>query len=129
MLIKNISKAGLVKRIYDHITRHQLLTDNQSGYRPGHNTQLQLAYLTDKLYKSLDKTDNFTIVYLDISRYFDKIWHRGLLSKCKTEFGVTGQVLRRLKSYLTGRSQTVQVGTEQSTPLSLKGKVSAFYNI
>ena len=56
---------------------------------------------------------------LDISRYFEKIWHRGLLSKCKTEFGVTGQVLRWLKSYLTGRSQTVQVGTKRSTPLSL----------
>ena len=81
---------------------HCLLTDNQSGYRPGHNTQLQLLYLTDKLYKSLDQSEDFTIVYLDISRYFEKIWHNSLLAKCKSEFGIRGQVLCWLRSYLDG---------------------------
>ena len=121
--VSKIFEKLVFKRFYDHITSHQLLTDNQSGYRPGHNTQLQLAYLTDKLYKTLDHSEDFTIIYLDISRYFEKIWHAGLLTKCKLEFGIRGQVLSWLNSYLDGRSQQVQIGNEQSPPMSLKAGV------
>ena len=121
--LSKILEKLMFKRMYEHITLHDLITDNQSGYRPGHNTQLQLLYLTDKLYKSLDQSEDFTIIYLDISRYFEKIWHNGLLAKCKFEFGIRGQVLSWLRSYLDGRSQMVQVGNEQSLPLTLKAGV------
>ena len=99
----------MFKRFYQHITTNALLNDRQSGYRPGHNTQFQLVYLADKLYKSLDSGDDFTIIYLDISRYFEKFWHDGLLAKCELEFGISGNVLNWIKSYLTGRVQVVQV--------------------
>ena len=95
--VSKILEKLMFKRIYEHINTNGLLTDRQSGYRPGHSTQLQLIYLTDTLYKSLDQSEDFTIVYLDISRYFEKIWHDGLLAKCKAEFGIRGQVLRWLK--------------------------------
>ena len=84
---------------------------------------MQLDYLAHKLYKSLDDSEDFTIVYLDISRYFEKIWHSGLLAKCKIEFGITGSALRWLESYLKNRSQIVQVGNEKSPPLTLKAGV------
>ena len=110
-------------RIYEHITKNALLTDKQSGYRPGHNTQLQLIYLTNKLYKSLDAEQDFSIIYLDISRYFEKIWHDGLLAKCKKEFGISGSLFSWLKSYLGGRNQIVQTGGEKSVPLELRAGV------
>ena len=101
-----------------------MLTEKQSGYRPGHNTQLQLIYLTNKLYKALNEGQDFSVVYLDISRYFEKkIWHDGLLAKCKKEFGINGSLLDWLKSYLGGRSQRVQAGEEKSVPLLLKAGV------
>ena len=121
--VSKIFEKLIFQRIYEHITFHQLLTDYQSGYRPGHNTELQLVYLTDKLYKALDQSEDFTIIYLDISRYFEKIWHAGLLAKCKTEFGINGRLLCWLNSYLDNRSQLVQIGTEQSHPLTLKAGV------
>ena len=121
--VSKVFEKLIFKRIYEHIRTHHLLTENQSGYRPGHNTQMQLVYLTDKLYKSIDKSEDFTVIYLDISRYFEKIWHNGLLAKCKSEFGITGSVLCWLRSYLDGRSQTVQVATETSTPSTLKAGV------
>ena len=76
--------------IYKHLTHNQLLTDKQSGYRPGHSTQLQLTYLTHHLYKALDSEQELTAIYLEISKYFDKIWHEGLLHKCKTDFELNG---------------------------------------
>ena len=110
-------------RIYEYITEFSLLSDRQSGYRPGHNTQLQLTYLTDRLYDSLDKGQDFTTIYLDITRYFDKIWHAGLLAKCEKEFGLKGNLLKWLGSYLTDRRQTVDINSVTSETLTLDAGV------
>ena len=109
----------IFSRIYQHITEFSLLSDRQSGYRPGHSTQLQLMYLTDRLYNSLDKGQDFTTIYLDISKYFEKIWHAGLLAKCEKEFGLTGNLLKWLKSYVTDRRQTVYINNATSQTLAL----------
>ena len=110
-------------RIYSHISCHSLLTPKQSGYRPGHSTELQLAYLTDRLYRAIDSGNDFTIIYLDISRYFEKIWHEGLLAKCDTEFGIRGRHLDWLRSYLSDRWQIVQIGHATSAPVGLSAGV------
>ena len=70
--MSKIFEKIIFKRIYEHITSHNLLTERQSGYRPGHGTQLQLFYLTHTLYSNLDKGHDQNIIYLDISRYFEK---------------------------------------------------------
>ena len=103
------------KHVYNHFTEHSLLSDKQSGYRQSHSTEQQLLYLTHNLYKSLDSGHDFTAIYLDISKYFDKIWHKGLLHKCKNDFGITGRLLDWLSSYLQDRRQRVQIGNSFST--------------
>ena len=107
--LSKIFEKIVYKNIYDHINNHALLTEKQSGYRRNHSTELQLHYLTHNLYKSLDSGLDFTAIYLDISKYFDKIWHRGLLHKCENEFLITGRLLHWLKSYLSDRTQRVQI--------------------
>lgn len=121
--LSKIFEKLMFTRIYSHLNNHSLLTPKQSGYRPGHNTEIQLAYLTDRLYRSLDSENDYTIIYLDISRYFEKIWHEGLLAKCDVEFGIRGKHLEWLKSYLSDRQQVVQVGQAASNPRSLAAGV------
>ena len=62
----------------------------QSSVRPNRRRhafwKVQVAGLTDSLYKALDKGHDFTAVYLEVTKYFDKIWHEGLLFKCKNDF-------------------------------------------
>ena len=91
--LSKIFEKLIFARIYAHINNNSLLTPKQSGYRPGHNTELQLAYLTDRLYRAMDSGNDYTIIYLDISRYFEKNWHEGLLAKCDIEFGLRGNHL------------------------------------
>ena len=110
-------------RIYEHIHSHSLITQKQSGYRPGHSTELQLAYLSDRLYRAMDSGDDYTVIYSDISRYFEKIWHEGLLAKCDTEFGIRGVHLNWVNSYLSERKQAVQVGQSTSTQRGLSAGV------
>ena len=60
------------------------MTENQSDYQPGHITQIQQIYWTNKPYAALNKSQDYTVVNLDISRHFEKIWHIGLLGKRNT---------------------------------------------
>ena len=105
--------------IYSHLTDNELLTERQSGYRPYHSTELQLTYLAHTLHEALDTGQDFTAVYLDISKYFDKIWHEGLLQKCKIDFGINGTLLLWLKSYLQDRTHRVKISETLSTPKTI----------
>ena len=91
--LSKVLERLVFKHIYQHLTDNGLLSETQSGYRPAHSTQLQLIYLSHKLYEALDDSLDFTIIYLDVAKYFDRIPHDGLLFKCKNHFGVTGKVL------------------------------------
>ena len=113
-ILSKVMEKIVFRNIYDHLLEHQLLSDRQSGYRPHHSTQLQLTYLCHNLYKSLDLGHNFTAIFLDISKYFDKIWHFGLIHKCKNEFGITGSLLTWIKSYLHNRKHRVEISSSFS---------------
>ena len=103
------------QNIYSHLSENQLLSDRQSGYRPKHSTQLQLTYFCHNLYKSLDSGSSFTTIFLDISKYFDKIWHFGLIYKCENEFEITGSLLSWIESYLHNRKHRVKISSSFSS--------------
>ena len=107
--LSKVFEKIIFQHIYTHLNTNNLLTDRQSGYRPNHSTQLQLMYLTHTLHQTLDSRQDFTAIYLDISKYFDKIWHGGLIQKCRKDFGITGSLLAWLKSYLSDRTHQVKV--------------------
>ena len=69
--------------MYEHLNDNNLLTEKQSWYRPGHSTHIQLSYLTHQMYSALNESNDFTAVFLDISKYFDKIWHLVWLKNVK----------------------------------------------
>ena len=122
-LLPNLSKVLeklVFNKIYAHLTNNNLLTEKQSGYRPGHSTQIQLLYLSHQLYSALNEGQNFTAVFLDISKYFDKIWHHGLITKCKIQYNITGPLLEWLESYLKDRTQIVRVGNSFSASQNIQ---------
>ena len=111
-LLPSMSKVFekiVYNRIYEHLIFNNILTDRQSGYRQNHGTYTQLLYLIHSLHFSLDKSKDFSIIYLDISRYFDTIWHQGLLAKCEQLCELKGTLLHWLESYLHNRTHSVVV--------------------
>jgi len=47
----------------------------QSGFRPGNST----VYIVQEIYEALDEGSEMRAVLLDISKAFDRVWHRGLI--------------------------------------------------
>ena len=66
----------------------------------------QLTFLYDTSCHALDSGKEIRIVFCDISKAFDRVWHSGLIQKLKAA-GVTGNFLQRFTSYLENRKQRV----------------------
>ena len=54
-----------------------------------------------------------TVVFLDISKTFNKVWHKGLLFKLKSH-GSEGESLSLLEYYLRNREQEVVINGQTS---------------
>jgi hypothetical protein len=84
-----------------------------SGYRPGDSTVNQLVYLVHKIHKAFEQGKEVRMVFIDISKAFDRVWHKGLLHKLKL-IGVGSPVLSWFESYLFNRKQQVVIDGQYS---------------
>ena len=68
----------------------------------------------------MDSEGGAILVLLDLSAAFDTIDYQKLLNLLDYSFGIRGDSLRWFKSYLQDRTQTVQIGSSTSEPVTLK---------
>ena len=72
----------------------------KSGFLQGDSTVMQLVYIVHKIYVALEEGSEMRAVFLDISKVFDRVWHRGLIAKLRS-LGVEGSLLNWFISYLS----------------------------
>ena len=77
--------------------------------------------LIEDLASALDSRDQIDI--LDFCKAFDKVAHQRLLLKLN-QFGIKGNILRWIESFLTSRTQQVVLEGATSNQVSLKGQYS-----
>ena len=97
------------------LDRKKLLNTNQSGFRPIDSCVNQLLTITHEIFYlfGCNPSLDVCLIFLDISKAFDKAWHEGLLYKLKS-FGISGILLNLIKHYLTDRSQSVLLNDQCS---------------
>ena len=114
-------KCAIHKQLYHHLVRNKLLSQFQSGLRPGHSTSTALLDVSDYILKNIDEGNLTGAVLLDLSKAFDKIDHFLFKSKL-TALGVRGRALAWFDNYLSDRTQSVSVnGTYSDTSDLLLG--------
>jgi len=125
-LSSNMSKV-LEKLVYGHIyafcLEHELLSVRNSGFKKGDGAVNQILGKTDDIYKAFEKGSEVAAVFLDISRAFDRVWHRGLLYKMK-QMGFNNQLLAWTENYLSSRFQKVFIAGQSSPVLGTNAGVS-----
>ena len=96
--------------IHNHLTQHLLdnniITPFQSGFRNGDSTVNQQLFLYHEFSKTLDANKEIRVVFCDISKAFDRVWHRGLLFKLRS-IGISDDLIDWLSKYLDNRQQRV----------------------
>lgn len=104
--ISKVFERVIYNHVYAFVKDNNLITKRQSGFTHGDSTINQLSYICHKINESFDEGDETRAVFLDLSKAFDKVWHRGLLFKLE-KIGIRGSLLSWFHSYLTGRRQKV----------------------
>ena len=109
--------------IFAHIDRHDLLSDAQRGFRQRGGCETQLAMLIKDLASALDSRDQIDLIIIDFCKAFDKVPHQRLLLKLN-QFGIKGNIVRCIESFLTSRTQQVVLDGATSTTRSTSHQVS-----
>ena len=87
LLIKNYRPISLLtiygkileniifNNLYSYLHTNNLITKNESGFRPCDSTTNQLLYLVDEIHQAFDSTKSHEVrtIFLDISKAFDKV--------------------------------------------------------
>ncbi|KAM3965852.1 uncharacterized protein ACR2FA_000180 [Aphomia sociella] len=96
------------KRLVYYLERHNILGDNQYGFRAKRSTDDAVLQLTSKITSFLDKNEKCIGVFLDMQKAFDTVSIPILLT-CLENIGVRGNALLWFRDYLMGRNQCVRV--------------------
>ena len=107
--IGKVMERCVHKHLYNYISENQLLTPFQSGFVPGDSTTNQLLHTYHTFCEAVDSGKEVRAVFCDISKAFDRVWHRGLLYKL-TRIGCSDEVTKWFTSYLSDRRQCVVLG-------------------
>jgi hypothetical protein len=107
-IINNFAKIFefiLFERIYHHISSK--ISVNQHGFMARRSTVTNLVSTTQFLCESLDAHGQVDVIYMDLSKAFDRVNHRLLLYKLD-DFGLSDGLILLIESYLQKRVQFVQ---------------------
>ena len=101
-------------RIVKFLQVHNILSEQQFGFRTGRDTSDAVLEFLDHAYTALDSRNHLVAICIVLSRAFDTLDHGILLSKLE-HVGVRGVVWEWLRSYLSDRKQFVTVNGSSST--------------
>ena len=103
----------IVSQITKHLQEHNILSDSQFGFRSQHSCESQLFVTLHDITNAVDNKLQVDTAILDFSKAFDKVAHSRLLYKLNY-YGIRGNLLNWLNSFLHGRSQQAVVDGAKS---------------
>lgn len=112
--LSKVLEKVVLSRLKDFVDRHDLLIPQQFGFRPKHSTTHQLLRVTNHIREGLKNQKSTGVIFLDIAKAFDRVWHTGLVGKLISQ-GFDGYLINWVVSYLDSRSFFVALRGEQST--------------
>lgn len=110
-LISIVSKI-FEKFLYNSLTsffdKHNILIDEQKGFRKNMTINLAIFDFLKKVMICVDEKTPVCAIYMDLTKAFDYVNHNILISKLKS-YGIRGNVIELIKSYLSNRNQCTQI--------------------
>ena len=103
-------------RLYNYFTSQGILYEKQFGFRKNHSTSHALNGSIDYIKTAIENKNHVLGIFIDLSKAFDTIDHSILLTKL-SKYGIRGQALSLISSYLSNRTQCVSMLGELSGEL------------
>jgi hypothetical protein len=93
------------KQLNEYLDTNNLLPDNQSAYRQHRSTETAMIKVLSDVYRAADGGQITLLGLLDLSAAFDCVDHEILVGRLHHNYGIGGQALNWIRSYLTGRTE------------------------
>ena len=94
------------QHIFNYLKLKKIISSFQSGLQRGDATTNQLVYLYNKFLNALDERKEIRLVFCNISKALNKIWHKALIFKFKST-DISGDILYWFTNYLGNGRQCV----------------------
>ena len=110
-LINSMSKVIekiIYKRLANFLNKNNFFSSKQFGFRKRMSTSHAISLLVNTVTKNMNKKTKTLGIFLDLSRAFDLVDHDILLKKLN-HYGVRGIANNWFRSYLSNRSQQVEI--------------------
>ena len=111
--VGKVMERIIFKNMYNYLQDNNLLYKYQSGFIPGHSTTFQLIDIYHHICQTFENKQYSCMVFCDISKAFDRVWHKGLIFKLQQN-GFDGNFLLWLANYLADRKQCVVLNSSLS---------------
>lgn len=112
-LLDKVFEKIIHKRLVNFADQNSIINHQQFGFRREHSTVHQVKRVVNFIEANKKNRKSTGIIFLDIEKAFDTIWHNGLIFKLNS-FGFPIYLQRIIHSYLKNRSFTVYVDGEPS---------------
>jgi hypothetical protein len=99
--------------LYRYLKNNNLLNSRNSGFKELDSAMNQLLLITDKIHRALEDGHEICLVFLDVSKAFDRVWHSGLLHKARC-MGIGGTLFDWLCDYLQDRRIRAVINGQKS---------------
>ena len=106
-------------RLTNFFESYDILYEMQYGFRKGRSCEHALLVAQNELLSTLSKKQISMLLLSDFSKAFDMVDHNILLHKLQ-HYGIRGNALNWVKSYLSNRMQFVSIDGKNSTTKTLK---------
>ena len=116
--IAKLLEKIISKQCMAHLSKHNLLSPLQFGFRPDRSTVSQLLNCVSDWTRLISNKETGFVVYLDFMKAFDSVSHSKLLTALSSK-GLGPVLLRWFESYLRDRSQCVEIDEYISPPAAV----------
>ena len=105
---KLIEKAA-IKQIQDHNDGNNTTPTHQSAYKVNHSCETALLFLHNEILSSLKSKTKTNLCTIDLSAAFDTVDHGYMICTMENTFGLSGNTLSWLSSYLVPCSFNISI--------------------
>ena len=115
-IVTKIIERVLYDQLYNYLTKFELLSDCQFGFRKFHSALLDC---TNSWYMNMDRKKFNLVVLVNLKKAFDTVDHDILFKKMEI-YGIKSPALSLLRSYLANRTQKCQINGSTSSERIIK---------
>lgn len=107
-IFSKIFEKVIYNALESHLNKYNILTDEQMGFRKHKSIDMAIYNFLNTVLPNIDSRIPICAIYMDLTKAFDYVNHNLLLSKLNT-YGVRGNVLKLIESYLSKRPQCTEI--------------------